>query len=124
MKIETILVVDDEEDICTLLKTFLDEQGYTVSVATDGHSALELVAHEQPDLVFLDMKLHGMDGLEIIERINKLEQKPLVVMLSGHGTTQLEKMLLKKGAFAYLYKPIALEQLTEIICLAELAMAS
>ena len=82
---QKILIVDDEPNIVIPLQFLMEQNGYLTLVAQSGEEALEMISKETPDLVLLDIKMPGMSGLEVLEKLNKLEGRPEVVMISGHG---------------------------------------
>lgn len=100
----SILVVDDEEYIRQLLKQVLEIEGFAVTVAADGNSALALLVKTDPDIVLLDIRMPGLDGYQVLERIRKTSNIP-VLMLTG----LIEEMSLVRsfdlGANDYIRKP-------------------
>jgi two-component system nitrogen regulation response regulator NtrX len=105
-----ILVVDDEEPIRKTLRMALEYEGYDVSESSSGQEALVLVEREPPDLVFLDIKMPGMDGLEVLEKLSEKPPFPPVIMVSGHGTIQTAVQATKLGAFDFIEKPLETER--------------
>ncbi len=105
-----ILVVDDEISIRRTLKDILEYEKYEVMDAENGVKALEIVQNEKFDLILCDIKMPGMDGLEVLEELNKTIDTP-VVMISGHGTIDTAVEAIKKGAFDYISKPFDLNRL-------------
>ena len=100
-----VLIVDDEEAIRATLKMILEYEGYEVVLAAGGAAALKIAEREQPDLVFLDIKMPLMDGMEVLKRLRAGEAPPPVVILSGHGTVQTAVEATKLGAFDFIEKP-------------------
>jgi len=82
-----ILVIDDEASIRDSLRMTLEYDGYEFIGAATGQEGLALVEREAPDLVLLDVKMPGMDGLDVLERLRSMNETLPVVMISGHGTT-------------------------------------
>ncbi|WP_415719280.1 sigma-54-dependent transcriptional regulator [Maridesulfovibrio sp.] len=107
---KNILIVDDENGIRYSLRGILEDEGFHVSEAESGEQALVYLADERPDLVFLDIWLPGMDGLEVLERIKKDWDWLPVVMISGHGNIETAVSAIKKGAFDFIEKPLSLEK--------------
>ncbi len=105
-----ILVVDDEEPIRKTLRMTLEYEGYDVSEASSGSEALEKIDKEPPELVFLDIKMPGMDGLEVLEEVRERTTAPQVVMISGHGTVDTAVQATKLGAFDFIEKPLETER--------------
>jgi two-component system nitrogen regulation response regulator NtrX len=105
-----ILVIDDEAAIRDSLKMTLEYEGYECIGAATGQEGLALVEREAPDLVLLDVKMPGMDGIEVLERIRSLNDALPVVVVSGHGTISTAVEATKKGAFDFIEKPFASER--------------
>jgi two-component system nitrogen regulation response regulator NtrX len=104
---EKILIVDDEEGVRRSLEQILSYEGYQVSLADGGARAFALIDTEYPDLILLDIRLPGTDGMEILKRIKeKHGEEVAVVMISGHGTIPIAVDALKMGAFDFLEKPL------------------
>lgn len=105
-----ILVVDDERSIRNTLRDILEYEKYEVNDAETGMAALELLSHNEYDVILLDIKMPQMDGLEVLEHILKDNDTP-VIMISGHGTIETAVEAIKKGAFDYIAKPLDLNRL-------------
>ena len=112
---ETILVVDDEESICKSLKAILSDEGYQVLVAGSGEEAVKIVEEEMPQLVLLDIWLPGMDGLETLKAIKKINPQALVIIMSGHGTIETAVKATKLGAFDFIEKPLSLDKIIILV---------
>ena len=106
-----VLLVDDETDFLAALTKRLTARKFNVLCADNGHKALDLLAQEKVDVVVLDVKMPGMDGIETITRIKKVSPLVEVIMLTGHASleTSIEGMAL--GAFDYMLKPVAIDEL-------------
>src|ERR1700736_6121048 len=105
-----ILVIDDEAAIRDSLKMTLEYEGYECIGAATGQEGLALVEREGPDLVLLDVKMPGMDGLEVLDRLRSMNEALPVVVISGHGTISTAVEATKKGAFDFIEKPFASER--------------
>jgi two-component system nitrogen regulation response regulator NtrX len=112
---ETILVVDDEESICHSLKAILSDEGYQVLTAASGEEAVKIVEEEMPQLVLLDIWLPGMDGLETLKAIKKINSKIMVIIMSGHGTIETAVKATKLGAFDFIEKPLSLDKIIILV---------
>ena len=106
-----LLIVDDEESIGDALRQVFEYEGHEVRVARDGPQALVMVEESRPDLTFLDVKMPGMDGLEVLESIRGVDGQALVIMISGHGTIDTAVEATRKGAFDFLEKPLDTDRL-------------
>ena len=105
-----VLVVDDESGIRDSLQGILEDEGYKVSVAESGEQCLDLVQNHHFDVVLLDIWLPGVDGLEVLGRIREIQDRPEVVMISGHGSIETAVRATKLGAYDFLEKPLSLEK--------------
>jgi two-component system nitrogen regulation response regulator NtrX len=105
-----ILVVDDEAEIRRSVRMILEYEGYDVQEASSGPEGLALLEREPPDLVFLDIKMPGMDGLEALEKFRHVNEALPVVIISGHGTVSTAVEATKLGAFDFIEKPLASER--------------
>ncbi len=103
-----ILVVDDEPAIVEVLQTFLVRSGHAVRTAQDGTTALRLVQEERPDLIFLDLRMPGMSGLEVLRCIREKDQDLRVIILSGYLDEETRQMVHDLGARECLTKPMDL----------------
>jgi len=106
-----ILVVDDEKSIRSTLKDILEHEGFTIEVASNGQEALELFSKVQFDAVLCDIKMPGMDGIEVLEKMQETANDVPVIMISGHGTIDTAVEAIKKGAFDFIEKPPDLNRL-------------
>jgi two-component system nitrogen regulation response regulator NtrX len=105
-----ILVIDDEAEIRRSVKMILEYEGYDVLEASSGPEGVAMAERESPDLVFLDIKMPGMDGLEALQRIKAKNEMLPVVIISGHGTVTTAVEATKAGAFDFIEKPLASER--------------
>src|SRR5687767_15173653 len=105
-----ILVVDDEAEIRRSVRMILEYEGYDVMEASSGPEGVALAEKEAPDLVFLDVKMPGMDGLDALQRIKASNEALPVVIISGHGTVSTAVEATKAGAFDFIEKPLASER--------------
>jgi two-component system, NtrC family, nitrogen regulation response regulator NtrX len=105
-----ILVIDDEAEIRRSVRMILEYEGYDVVEASSGPEGVALAEKESPDLVFLDVKMPGMDGLEALQRIRTVNESMPVVIISGHGTVSTAVEATKAGAFDFIEKPLASER--------------
>jgi two-component system nitrogen regulation response regulator NtrX len=108
---KTILVVDDEKSVRDSLKMVLEFESYDVQFAENGQEALRQLVSAPPDLVLLDVKMAGMDGLEVLQRLREKRMDLPVIMISGHGTIETAVEATKLGAFDFLPKPLDRDKL-------------
>ena len=105
-----ILIVDDEAAIRSALKEVLEYEGFTISEAPDGETALKMVLKESFDLIFCDIKMPKLDGLDFLSELKKEEINVPVVMITGHGTIDTAVEALKRGAYDFIQKPLDLNR--------------
>ncbi len=101
-----VLVVDDEPLQREILKTILDGEGYETHTASSGEEAVRIAKKFQPDVILTDLKMEGMDGIELIESVPKEAFEPSMIIMTAHGTISSAVEAMKKGAFDYLTKPL------------------
>ena len=108
-------MVEDEPQIRKMLFRFLQAQGYTVSLATNGVEALEQVQKERPDLLLLDVNMPVMNGLEVLQQLKQQNKQLKVIMMSGTSTPEMIKSAMELGVMEFLDKPVTLKKLKESI---------
>ena len=106
-----VLIIDDEEAIRSSLKMIFEYEGYEVVLAANGEAGLKIAERETPDLIFLDIKMAGMDGMEVLKRLKEADDPVPVIMISGHGDVATAFSASKLGAFGFVEKPFTVEQL-------------
>lgn len=110
-----ILVVDDERSIRNTLMDILESENHEVVVAANGEVALEKAANESFDLVFSDIKMPKVDGIEVLESMKKLHPETKMILISGHGNIETAVECIKKGAFDFIEKPIEFDRLLTVV---------
>ena len=115
MKEIKVLLVDDEEDFVKSLSERIKMRDLDSDVALNGEEALKLVDDEVPDVMVLDLKMPGIDGMEVLRRVKKAYPKVQVIMLTGHGSEKDEKEARRLGAYEYLEKPTSIDTLIKHI---------
>ena len=107
----TLLIVDDERTLARSIKLFMAEQGYEAEVAENADKALELLDRLRPDLVFLDVRLPGLSGIELLRRIKEFDRNIAVIVMTAYGSIEGAVEAVKLGAFDYIKKPVDLDEL-------------
>src|SRR6266705_1474880 len=102
---KTILVVDDEKPQRDILQEILTTAGYDVTSAASGEAALKFAKERNFDLALTDLKMTGMDGIELLQHLLELDSSIIVILLTAHGSIDSAKEALRRGAFDYLLKP-------------------
>ncbi|BBO70504.1 acetoacetate metabolism regulatory protein AtoC [Desulfosarcina alkanivorans] len=108
---ETILIVDDEKNYTLILAAVLEDEGFETLTANSGPEALDILSDSDVDLVLTDMKMPGMDGIDLLERVKKEDADLPVIMMTAHGTVEKAVEAMQKGAYNYILKPFDNEQL-------------
>ena len=106
-----ILIIDDERSIRNSLKEILTDEGYEVDVAENGVQGCQMVDKEKYDVIFCDIKMPEMDGMEVLDKLNEMGVDSAVVMISGHGDIETAVECIKKGAFDFIQKPLDLNRI-------------
>lgn len=112
---DTICLVDDEPGILKTLSELLEDEGYQVTSAKSGMDALDVIRQDPPDLVFLDIWMPDLDGLEVLKRVRQQFPHMLVIVMSGHGSIETAVQATKLGAYDYLEKPLDSEKITILV---------
>ena len=110
-----ILVIDDEQGIRNLLDTLLRRKGYDVILSANGQKGLELFRREQPDVIVLDLKMPGMDGLTVLQQIRSFDPKKPVIILTGAGTPETEQQVRALGVAEFVEKEFSLHRLGDAL---------
>ena len=108
---ERILVVDDEKNVRVLFERILAKEGYEVECAASGSEAIDKLANNSFDLVVTDLKMEGIDGLDLIRKGKRTNQAIPFILISGYGTAQTAVSAAQEGADVYLMKPIDMKDL-------------
>ncbi len=107
-----VLLVDDEHEFVHALSERLQSRSISSAIAYDGEQALAMVASDEPEVIVLDLKMPGIDGLEVLRRVKQTHPATEVIILTGHGSDAEEVLSAELGAFAYLRKPVDIDELT------------
>ncbi|MBB3114653.1 two-component system response regulator (stage 0 sporulation protein F) [Paenibacillus phyllosphaerae] len=106
-----VLIVDDQNGIRVLLMEVFSSEGYNTFQASNGKLALEIVRSESPDLVLLDMKIPGMDGLEILKHVKAINKEIKVIMMTAYGELDMIKEATDHGALMHFTKPFDIDEM-------------
>jgi two-component system response regulator (stage 0 sporulation protein F) len=110
-----ILIIDDETDLRDLIKDVLEEEGYEVSCAANGADGILLNERINPDLIILDLRMPGMDGIETLRNIRKKDDTVIVVILTGYGCPDTIRDAVNLNVSEYISKPFENRELLSII---------
>jgi DNA-binding NtrC family response regulator len=110
-----ILVADDERSICDAFRLLLESEGHTPLIASTGEEALLLVREQAPDLAFVDVRMPGMGGLEVLKEVGRIAPELPVVVMTAYGTLETAAEALRNKAFDYLGKPLDLAQIRQVL---------
>lgn len=110
-----VLLVDDEEELVKALAERLEIRGIMADVALNGEQGLQRVTYNTPDVMVLDLKMPGIDGIEVLRRVKKSHPQIRVIILTGHGSERDRVVAERIGAFDYLQKPVDIQVLVEVL---------
>ena len=110
-----ILAVDDEKGITQALKNFFEGRSFYIKAVNSGEEALEVVKKDKPNIVFLDITLKGMSGLETLKNIKAIDKNIKVIMLTVHNEKEIIEQAKKFGADEYITKPFRIDYLEEVV---------
>ena len=110
-----VLIVDDEEDFATAIAEWLSKRDFRATAVFSGHDALQVLKETEYDVIVLDLKMPGMDGLQTLQEIRKIDSDVQILVLTGHGTVSAGIGGMQLGAADFLQKPITLKALSNLI---------
>ena len=110
-----ILIVDDNISLCKTMSFVLERKGYAVSTANSGREAIEKVQERPFDLIFMDVKMPHMDGVETYRRIKEIKPGAMVMMMTAYAVEDLVQEALQEGTYGIVYKPVDIKKLVAII---------
>ena len=110
-----VLLVDDEQEFVQTLSERLQMRDVGTAMVFDGDQALSVIDKEEPEVMILDLRMPGIDGIEVLRRVKKTRPQVEVIILTGHGSEKDEELAMDLGAFAYLEKPVDIEKLTKVL---------
>jgi len=110
-----ILIVDDDPDICLMLSALMEKAGLTHLLAHDGETALQMVGREKPDVLLVDIKMPGMDGLEVLKQVKEVDSDLPVVLITAYADIPASVAAIKAGAYDYLPKPFEHRQVLQVV---------
>ena len=114
-----ILIIDDEKPTLAMFRLLLEAYGYEVVTAENGRIGIETFERERPAVVFTDIKMPGIDGLEVLKRIKAIDAASPVIVITGHGDRDLARQAMDMNATTFIHKPIQRKALEEALALAE-----
>ncbi len=110
-----MLIVDDEPIVGDRLKYSFEKEGYEVETFTDGGSALKRLEQQSFDIVITDLKMRGVDGMQVLARVHERYPEALVIVITGFGSIETAVEAMKEGAFDYITKPFRLDDVKSIV---------
>ena len=114
-----MLIVDDEIEVCNIFFDFFTPKGYEVIKATSGEEAIEKVKSEKQNLVFLDIRMTPMDGVEVLKQIKRIDKTIFVIMVTVLKDERIAKKAIKLGAYDYVTKPLSFDYLEKAALMVE-----
>ncbi|AUO11864.1 MULTISPECIES: response regulator [Priestia] len=115
MLAEKILIVDDQYGIRILLTEVLQKEGYTTFQAANGFQAIDITKEQAPDLVLLDMKIPGMDGIEILKRLKQHDETIKVIIMTAYGELDMIQEAKDLGALTHFAKPFDIDEIRKVV---------
>ncbi len=112
---EKILIVDDQYGIRILLTEVLQKEGYTTFQAANGFQAIDITKEQAPDLVLLDMKISGMDGIEILKRLKQHDETIKVIIMTAYGELDMIQEAKDLGALTHFAKPFDIDEIRKVV---------
>ena len=112
---EKILIVDDQYGIRILLTEVLQKEGYTTFQAANGFQAIDITKEQAPDLVLLDMKIPGMDGIEILKRLKQHDETIKVIIMTAYGELDMIQEAKDLGALTHFAKPFDIDEIRKVV---------
>ena len=106
-----ILIIEDDKAIVDVLRMILEHDGYTIDYALNGQNGIEKFRQVIPDVVLLDIKMPRMDGIEVLQELRKLDERSIIIMISGHGNIETAVQTTKLGAYDFISKPFDVDRL-------------
>jgi DNA-binding response OmpR family regulator len=110
-----ILVVEDDEEMRSLLKDFFEEDGFEIDTVSNGSEAFRKIAREPFNLIITDIRMPGLTGLDILPGIKKLQPEVSIIVITAFGSEEVRRKALERGATAYLEKPILFNKLRTLV---------
>jgi CheY-like chemotaxis protein len=110
-----VLLIDDEKEFVQTLSERLQMRDIGTAVVFDGEEALSVIDKEEPEVMILDLRMPGIDGIEVLRRVKKTRPQVEVIILTGHGSEKDRELAMGLGAFAYLEKPVDIQRLTNVL---------
>jgi signal transduction histidine kinase len=111
----TVVIIDDEESMRDSCRMILEKDGFLTETAEDGEKGLEKIKEKKPDIALIDLKMPGIGGLDVLEKINDISPETIPIVITGYATVESAVEAMKKGAYDFLPKPFTPEQLRVII---------
>lgn len=115
MIMHKLLVVDDEHDICDFVKNFFNDRGFQVFTALNGEEAISITKKEKPELVLLDIKMQGMDGIAVLKHLKEIDRNLKVIMVTALEDQDKMNEASRLGACDYITKPLMLDHLEQAV---------
>ena len=111
---QSILLVDDDHEFCKAMKKMLEKSGYVVTLAADGQEALDILSKDVFDLIFSDLRMPRLNGIELMEAIKRKKVRTPVVFITAYGDVESYMDLMNMGAFDYISKPVKGREILDI----------
>jgi len=110
-----LLIVDDEQDVREFARSFFRKRSIDVFIAPGGREALEIISAQRPDLVLLDVRMEGLNGIEVMRELKRLNDNTRVIMVSGLEDERIVEEAKSLGVLNFIHKPLVLEELEKVV---------
>lgn len=110
-----ILIIEGFQEISGFLRIFFEEEGYAVSKAVSAEEGLKKALNEKPDVVFVDLNIQKMGGIDVLRRLKEIDNGLTVIVITGFGTMEEARSAMKLGAYDYITKPIDIDFIKEVV---------
>ncbi|MBI2328896.1 MAG: response regulator [Chloroflexi bacterium] len=115
MEKTNILIVDDLRNMSLTLGGILEDEGYNVVIVADGYQAIAAVSKSHFDIIFMDIKMPGIDGVQTFTEVKKIDPRAVVLMMTAYSVEDLVKQAVSEGAYTCLYKPFNMEKVIALV---------
>jgi DNA-binding response OmpR family regulator len=112
-----ILIVDDETDVCEFMQNYFKKRNIESAIANNGGQAVVMFSTFKPDLMLLDIKMNGLNGIQVLEQVKKDNPEAKIIMLSGEESQELVEKAKTLGALDFIHKPLELSELSKVVSL-------
>ncbi len=114
-KITSILIVDDDDGMTETMSDIFSDMGHDVAIAADGHRAIEIIKEKAFDIIFMDIRMSGINGVEAFKQVKEISPSTRVIMMTAYSVEDLVKEALREGAYGVMYKPLDMDKVVTLV---------